>query len=174
MRGIQLCFCLAVITLFPAVALAVDSTVESVNAHLNAIAWFSGTFHCTGQTAYSNGKVVRTKSSTVIISKPQNGWMQAALRGQPGSTSFGYDPKKDRYVFLSTAGPGAYAAGYFAIASDRSIAMEFPDLMDNDVYSAGDFQRYTPTSKGYDATATGPSDTYPGVRYKATFACVRQ
>jgi hypothetical protein len=160
-------------TLFPAVASAADSTTASVNAHLNAIAWFSGTYHCTGRTAYSNGKA-RTDRGAVKISKPQNGWMQITYPGQPGSSSFGFDPKKNRYVFVGTGGPGNYGAGYFTVASDKSIVVPLPDVMDNEVYSAGDFQNFTPTHNGYDATASGPSDTYPGVRYKATWACVRQ
>ena len=100
--------------------------------------------------------------------------MQTHFQGQPGFGNLGFDPKKNRYVIVSTGGPGEYSAGYFALASDGSITLELPDLMDNDVYSAGDFERFTPTSNGYDATATGPSDTYPGVRYKATFRCVRR
>ncbi|MGA8473520.1 MAG: hypothetical protein WB681_00500 [Candidatus Cybelea sp.] len=100
--------------------------------------------------------------------------MQVTFPGQPGSSSFGYDPKKNRYVFVGTGGPGNYGAGYFTVASDKSIMVAFPDVMDNEVYSAGDFQKFTPTSNGYDATASGSSDTYRGVRYRATFACVRQ
>ena len=175
MRRRPHCLCLAIIgVLLPVHALATDSASASVTSHLNAISWSSGTFHCSGQTTYSNGKVVKTDGSTATISKPKDGWMQAALQGQPGSTSFGYDPKAGRYVFVSTAGPGAYAAGYFTVASDGAIMIAFPDVMDNDVYAAGDFQKYAPASNGYEATAAGPSDTFPGVHYKATFACVRR
>lgn len=173
MGRLRLCFCLAIITLFPVVALGADSTAASVNAHLKTMAWFSGTYHCTGHTAYSNGRV-RTDKGAVKISRPEDGWMQVTFPGQPGSTNFGYDPKKNRYVFVGTGGPGNYGAGYFTVASDKSILVAFPDVMDNEVYSAGDFQKFTPTSSGYDATASGSSDTYPGVRYKATFTCVRQ
>lgn len=173
MRLLRLCFYLAIITLSPVVALPADSTIASVNTHLNAISWFSGTYHCTGRTTYSNGKN-RTDKGTVEISKPKNGWMQVTFPGQPGSTSFGYDPKKNRYVFVGTGGPGNYGAGYFTVASDKSIVIPFPDVMDNEVYSAGDFEKFTPTSDGYNATAAGPSDTSPGVHYKATFTCVRQ
>lgn len=175
MRRLLHCFCLTIIgVLLPIHALATDSAAASVTSHLNAISWFSGTFHCSGQTAYSNGKVVRTKSSTVIISKTQDGWMRTHFQGKPGFGNFGFDPKKNRYVVVSIGGPGEYSAGYFTVTSDRSILMEFPDVIDNDVYSAGDFEKFTPTSNGYDATATGPSDTYPGARYKATFTCARQ
>jgi hypothetical protein len=176
MRRLRLCFCLAITTvLFPVGTLAVDSTTTSVQTHLEAISWFTGTFHCTGQAVYSNGKVRRdATASTLTISKQQNGWMRSAFKGQPGFASFGYDPKKGRYVFLSIGGPGEYAAGYFTVTRDHLIMMEFPDLMDNEVYSAGDFQKFTPTSNGYQATAAGPSDTYPGVHYKATYHCARQ
>jgi hypothetical protein len=159
--------------LLPVQILAADSRTASVYSHLDAISWFSGTYHCTGVTTYTNGKS-RQDTGTVTVSKPQNGWIQAALQGQPGFTNFGYNPKNNRFVFVSTAGPGEYAAGYFTIASDRSIVIAFPDLIDNDVYAAGDLQKYTPTFNGYDAMGTGPSDTYPGVHYKATFTCVRQ
>jgi hypothetical protein len=159
--------------LLPVQALAAESATASVHSHLNAISWFSGTYRCTGVTTYTNGKS-RQETSTVTVSKPQNGWIQAELQGQPGFTNFGYDPKNDRFVFVSTGGPGEYAAGYFTVAPDRSIVITFPDLIDNDVYAAGDFQKYTPTSAGYDATGTGPSDTYPGVHYRVAFACVRQ
>jgi hypothetical protein len=137
------------------------------------MAWFSGTYHCTGRTTYSNGKV-QTDKGSVKISKPQNGWMQVTFPGQPGFTNFGYDPKKNRYVFVGIGGPGEYGAGYFTVASDQSIVVAFPDVIDNETYSAGDFQKFAPTSRGYEATAAGSSDRYPGVRYKANFTCVRQ
>jgi hypothetical protein len=174
MHAPRYCFGLAIAAaLVPVHTSAADSTTASVNAHLSAISWFSGTYRCTGRATYSNGKVSMA-TSTITIAKAKNGWMQAALKGQPGFTDFGYDPKKNRFVFVSTSGPGEYAAGYFTVAADRSIVMEFPDILDNDVYFAGDFQKYTPTSNGYNATGSGPSDRYPDTHYRLTSTCARQ
>lgn len=158
--------------MLPVQSLAADSMTTSVNTHMNAISWLTGTYQCTSHTVYSNGKS-RTGKSTVT-GKLQAGWVRLVVSGQPGSSYYGYDPKKNKYVSIAVNGPGAYGAGYFDVASDRSISLELPDAIDNDVYSSGDYTKVTPTSTGFDGTTSGPSDRYPGLHGKTSFTCVRQ
>jgi hypothetical protein len=98
----------------------------------------------------------------------------SSFNGTSGVAYYGYDPKKQRYVTLGTGGPGNYGAGYFHITADRTITFEYPDMIDNDVYTAADTFRLAPSPSGYAGMSSGPSDRYPGVHYKTTFSCARQ
>jgi hypothetical protein len=158
---------------FPLQAFAADTMTTSVNSHMGALAWLTGSYQCTQRTVYNNGKT-RNDKATLIFSKLQDGWMTGSVKGQPGLQYYGYDPKKNRYVTLGTSGPGNYGAGYFHITSDKTVTFEFPDALDNDTLASTDYLTITPTANGYKGGSSGPSDRYPGLRYKSTFTCVRQ
>jgi hypothetical protein len=173
MRGLRYSLGFLALISLPVQSFAADATTTSVNSHLAALSWFPGTYKCTEHVVYSNGKTL-SDSGTFVISQPQAGWIQQVTKGQPGMVSYGYDPKKNKYVVVATSGPGSYGAGYFTVASDRSIALVLPDALDNDAYAQGDFVKFGPTANGYAGSTAGSSDRYPGLRYKSTFNCIRQ
>jgi hypothetical protein len=164
---------LVVAALLPAPSPAADAMASSSASHMAAISWLTGTYACSQHTAYADGKV-RNVKSTLVFSSLQNGWIHLNVKGSQGSTYYGYDPKKNRYVMVSVGGPGEYGAGYFHIAPDRSMVFEFPDAIDNDPSSYQDYFKVTPGSAGFSGGSSGMSVRYPGQRYTSTFTCTRQ
>lgn len=174
LRGL-LCFCglafAAKLLTIHAPASGVKAT--SVNDHLSAISWFSGTFACTSNVTYSNGKK-ETVKWTVVTSRPDIGWLRFAIKGEGGIDYYGYDPEKNKYVMLGTGGPGDYAATYFSVGKDRSISIAFNnEFSDTSSYSKN-IWKMTPVANGYTIARSGPSQTYPGFQFHEIGACLRR
>jgi hypothetical protein len=174
MRSV-LCLCTVIFALaFSALrTLASDTTVNSVEKHLAAISWLSGTFACTSKVTYSNGKTEIDKW-IAVTSEPENGWLRFSVRGTPGVDYYGYDPKKQKYVVLGLGGPGDYAATYFTVSPDRSILLVFDNESSDTSSYAGDTWKITPTASGYTDAVTGPTHIHAGLRFQERGTCERR
>jgi hypothetical protein len=169
------CFCSFIVALALSVlrTLASDTTATSVEKHLSAISWLSGTFACTSKVTYSNGKTEIDKWMAVT-SGPENGWLRFSVRGESGADYYGYDPKKEKYIMLGFGGPGDYAAAYFTVGQDRSILIAFNNEFSNTSSYAGETWKMTPTASGYTDAVTGPTHIHPGLRFHEAGVCVRR
>jgi len=170
-----LCFCgLGLLVAASALRVpAADTTAASVSKHLSVISWFSGNFACESKTTYSNGKT-ETFKWTVLVSKPENGWLQFTEQGAPGIDYYGYDPKKGKYIVLGIGGPGDYAAEYFTVGEDGAISVAFTNELSSTSYYAGNVSKMTPNANGYSLFVSGPTHTHRGLRFQERGQCVRR
>jgi hypothetical protein len=74
MRGLRLSLAIIAAITFPGQAFAADRVTASVNAHMIALAWLTGTYNCTQHTMYSNGKSTND-NGTITFSPLQDGWI---------------------------------------------------------------------------------------------------
>jgi hypothetical protein len=153
-----------------AVSTIAPATLATVNSHLDALSWLSGSsFQCEDNVVYDNGKS-RLDKYVMAYSKPVGGWITMQSNGAPIGF-IGYDPNNSKYVEMVIDKPGSYQASYMHL-SGNSLVFESPAGLAN-VTAPTDTQTMTPSTAGYTAASSGGSDRYPGANYKDTTNCVR-